>query len=200
MKKILFALLITLPLTASAQTVSGDDTSRYLAGAVTLNEAGYVTFQADYRATGKTQAELMKSLSEYIEQSIVNGPDHLDRSRITETDPATGLIAANIEEYLYFKRKAWTMDRVRFTYQLIYRVSDGGFSVEMRNLRYQYDDEAKPEVLRAEQWITDAEALNKEGTRLTRIGGKFRRFTIDRKDAIFQGSAAATDASLAKTQ
>ena len=64
----------------------------------------------------------------------------------------------------------------------------------MRNIRYLYDDISQAQTYRAEQWITDKEALNKAGTKLLRIPGKFRRFTIDRKDAIFLGAAKATGA------
>ena len=64
----------------------------------------------------------------------------------------------------------------------------------MRNLRYLYDDIPNAEVYRAEDWITDSEALNKSKTKLLRLPGKFRRFTIDRKDAIFRGAARATGA------
>ena len=38
---------------------------------------------------------------------------------------------------------------------------------------------------RAEEWITDKEGLNKSKTKLSKISGKFRRKTIDRKDEIF---------------
>ena len=38
---------------------------------------------------------------------------------------------------------------------------------------------------RAEDWITDANAFTKNGTKLARISGKFRTKTIDRKDEIF---------------
>ena len=46
----------------------------------------------------------------------------------------------------------------------------------------------------AEEWITDEEALSKDGKKLTRISGRFRRATIDRKDEIFRGAGLATGA------
>ena len=45
------------------------------------------------------------------------------------------------------------------------------------------------------KWITDKEALNKAQTKLLKIPGKFRRFTIDRKDEIFNGAAKAVGAA-----
>lgn len=189
MKKIALCLLLALPLAAGAQTQ--DNLDKYMAGAVPVNSSGFVYFAKDYEAPGKSQLELFRLLRDYTRKEIVDAPDHLPQARITEADSSTGIIAASIEEYLYFKRKAWTMDRVRFYYQLIFRISDGKYNVEMRNLRYIYDDVPQQEVLRAEQWITDEEALNKSKTKLLKIPGKFRRFTIDRKDAIFRGAARA---------
>lgn len=190
MKKILILLLLTLPLAVTAQK-GKDDPSKYLAGAVPVTPEGYVYFERTYEAPGKSKAELFEALRNYTQTIIVEGEDHLPQARITEADSVTGIIAASIEEYLYFKRKAWTMDRVRFYYQLIYRIEDGKFNIEMRRLHYLYDDVPQAQDYRAENWITDKEALNASKTKLTRIGGKFRRFTIDRKDDIFRGAAHA---------
>lgn len=192
MKKLILLLLAIMPLGCMAQ--QEDKTSKYLAGAVPVNEAGFVYFKKHYEVKGKSQADIYAALLQYTQKDIVEGADHLPQARITESDAGTGTIAANIEEYLYFKRKAWSMDRVRFYYQLIFQIKDSGFDVEMCNIRYLYDDISQAQTYRAEQWITDKEALNKAGTKLLRIPGKFRRFTIDRKDAIFLGAAKATGA------
>lgn len=183
---LLIAWMMIVPLCVCAQTHRGSATveSKYLAGSVPLVD-GQVRFMDNVTVDGLTSAALYGVLRQCIERQVVNGPDHLERSRITEADGAQGLIVASIEEYLYFKRKAWTMDRVRFTYQLICRVVPGGYTLEMRRLQYQYDDVPNPEVLYAEDWITDAEALRDGGRRLEKKPGKFRRGTIDRKDALF---------------
>lgn len=187
MKKLIVLFLALLPFGLNAQIENQD--AKYLAGAVPVNESGFVYFKKHYDVKDKTKAEIYERLYKFVEESVVSGADHLPQARITESDVATGVIVASMEEYLYFKRKAWTMDRVRFYYQLICQVTEGGFDIEMRNIRYIYDDVAQGQTYRAEQWIVDSEALNKAGTKLTRVGGKFRRFTIDRKDAIFRGAA-----------
>lgn len=187
MKKLIVLFLALLPVGLNAQIENQD--AKYLAGAVPVNESGFVYFKKHYDVKDKTKAEIFERLYKFVEESVVSGADHLPQARITESDVATGVIVASMEEYLYFKRKAWTMDRVRFYYQLICQVTEGGFDIEMRNIRYIYDDVAQGQTYRAEQWIVDSEALNKAGTKLTRVGGKFRRFTIDRKDAIFRGAA-----------
>lgn len=183
------ALLLALPLSAQQS-----EDEKYLAGAVPVNEAGFVEFKKTYTVRNKSKGEIYHSLKEYTQREIVGGENHLEQARITEADSANGVIAASMEEYLYFKRKAWTMDRVRFYYQLVFEVTDSMYTVTMRNLHYLYDDVPSPQDYRAENWITDEAALNKAGTKLTRVAGKFRRFTIDRKDEIFLGAARAAGA------
>lgn len=183
------ALLLALPLSAQQS-----EDEKYLAGAVPVNEAGFVEFKKTYTVRNKSKGEIYHSLKEYTQREIVEGENHLEQARITEADSANGMIAASMEEYLYFKRKAWTMDRVRFYYQLVFEVTDSTYTVTMRNLHYLYDDVPSPQDYRAENWITDEEALNKAGTKLNRVAGKFRRFTIDRKDEIFLGAARAAGA------
>lgn len=190
---LLAALLLSTQ--AQAQQPAQQNDSRYLAGAVTLTD-GFVSFSRHFDVPGKQRAEIFHALRTYFTQDVVGGPDHLPQARLVEDEAEEGLLAARMEEYLYFKRKAWVAHRVRFYYQLIAHVSDGGFDIEMRQLRYLYDDVAENQqsVYTAEQWITDEAALTSGGRRLTRIAGKFRRFTIDRKDELFRGAALAAGA------
>ena len=89
-----------------------------------------------------------------------------------------------------------------FYYQLFLQVDDGKFSATMRRLHYRYDPEITAgefdEDRRAEQWITDDAALTKNGTKLQRVSGKFRVFTIDRKNEVFRGLAKAAGAVVTK--
>ena len=172
MKKIILALLLCLPIAVSAQ--KGDDMSKYLVGAVPT-ENGYVTFKQDFKVDGSSKAQTYFALMDYAQKQLVEGPDHLEKARITEADTLNGLVVVSMEEYLYFKRKAWTSDRVRFNYQLILQVVDGGFSAEMRRLTYQYDDVPGTELRRAEDWIVDAVALTEDGKALKKKPGKHRR-------------------------
>jgi colicin import membrane protein len=57
--------------------------------------------------------------------------------------------------------------------------------MEMSHIKYFYEEERNPQRYKAEEWITDKEAVNKKNTRLLPLTGKFRRKTIDRKDYLF---------------
>ena len=193
MKRLLIILVMALPLCLFGQ----NDMSKYLEGAVPV-ENGFVTFKKEYTATGKSKAEIFEAIREYTLKQIVEGDNHLAQSRFTEVDEEAGVIAASIEETLYFRRSALVTHSTRFFYQLVYMISDGKFSVEMRRLHYLYDEATAAGIpeqeMPAEKWIVDSEALNKQKTKLTRIAGKFRRYTIDRKDEIFLGVAKAVGA------
>lgn len=201
MKKIFISLVLCLFTLSAFSQAKGD--TKYLAGAVPV-ENGFVNFKHTYTVEGKSRAELFTLLKDYTQSQIIENENSLPQTRITELSENEGIIAASIEETLYFTRKAWVSHSTRFFYQLVYYIEDGKFTIEMRRLRYIYADGtatgAAPETIKAEDWITDKEALNKTQTKLTRIAGKFRRATIDRKDEIFRGAARATGAIKKRVQ
>ena len=56
----------------------------------------------------------------------------------------------------------------------------------MTRIVYIYDEERNPTTYKAEEWINDKYGLNKKQTKLSRVSGKFRSKTIDRKDYLFE--------------
>ena len=199
MKKSLFLLCVLFlgvthnnwaQTTDKAQILTTDN---YLKGAVT-EKNGVVVFEETFIVPGKSKVDIFDSLKNYT-QSIVTGENHLPQSRITELSPNKDIIAASIEETLWFKRTALVSDFARFFYQLVFEVSDGQFKVTLLRLRYIYEPMATPgqdNVMLAEEWITDKEALKKDGTQLRRgTSKKFRIATIDRKNQLFRGAGRA---------
>lgn len=186
--------LILAPVSIKAQ----NDETKYLEGAVTLKN-GYIEFEKSYNVPGKSQEEIFGALQNYIQNSLIDGPESLKQSRMVKADSTNFTIVADLEEWLYFKRKAWVTHRTRFYYQIIAQAEEGRFNIIMRRIHYLYDEEERPgmaEPYHAEEWITDDMALNKEKTKLTRIAGKFRRYTIERKDEIFTNAARAAGAKV----
>lgn len=186
--------LILAPVSIKAQ--NGE--TKYLEGAVTLKN-GYVEFEKSYNVPDKSQEEIFGALQNYIQNSLIDGPESLKQSRMVKADSTNFTIVADLEEWLYFKRKAWVTHRTRFYYQIIAQAEEGRFNIIMRRIHYLYDEEERPgmaEPYHAEEWITDDMALNKEKTKLTRIAGKFRRYTIERKDEIFTNAARAAGAKV----
>ena len=199
MKKSLFLLcVLSLGVTHNnwAQTTDKAQiltTDNYLKGAVT-EKNGVVVFEETFIVPGKSKVDIFDSLKNYT-QSIVTGENHLPQSRITELSPNKDIIAASVEETLWFKRTALVSDFARFFYQLVFEVSDGQFKVMLLRIRYIYEPMATPgqdNVMLAEEWITDKEALKKDGAQLRRgTSKKFRIATIDRKNQLFRGAGRA---------
>lgn len=191
--KRLFAILMLMVGFASVVKAGAPVDPKYLSGAVPM-ENGMVMYHKTYAVPDKSAADIYAALRDYTQHNLVEGPDHGPQARITQDSPEEGLLVASIEETLWFLRRPMRSDFAQFYYQMIYEVKDGEFTVTMRSLRYLYNfstNENDVTSLRAEEWITDKEALAKKGTKLARVNGKFRRCTIDRKDAIFAASAKA---------
>ncbi len=185
MKKTVLISAIILPLSLYSQKPPVPE--KYAAGAVPVVD-GAVVFTKDYTLKGRSNAQIMDSLLAYANRLIL-AENSLPQCRISAYDKEKGLLAVNMEETIYFKRKAWLTDCTRAYYQLLFQTRDGGFTATMRNIRFLYEEERNGGFrYDAEKWITDDVALVKNGAKLSRLSGKFRTKTIDRKDELFEGA------------
>ena len=185
----LILLLFLLPILAFA----GNEDPKYLAGAVP-EQNGIVTFTQTFTVPGKQQAQTYQVMDAYIRQLLANARQDL-RTRIVSEDPATGEVVAKVEEIMTFKKKFLNWDHTYFRYLISAQCSaDSKVTLTITQISYLYgfDQEGNGgEHYRAEEWITDREAINKAGTKLYPRSGKFRRKTIDRVAEIFDNARAA---------
>lgn len=194
MRKIFNIILVTLLAFSASTTVMAQDYTnpKYLKGAVPV-ENSFVVFRQSYECPGRSQEEIYEALSDYT-KGLVAAKISLQQSRITQLTPEDGVIAASMEETLTFKSTNWILDTARFFYQVVFTTREGGFDAMIRRIHYLYEATDVPGIdtnYSAEDWITDRAALSRSG-KLTRVSGKkFRRCTIDRKDAIFEGAFQA---------
>ncbi len=195
MRKIL-TLVVAALLCGLAVKAAVPVDKKYLAGAVPV-VSGQVLYEKIYEVPGKTAGELLELVRGYAEAELVSGPDHGPQARLTEVNAEDGIVAASIQETMWFLRKPMRSDFCQFYYQIVFQVKDGAVDVMLRGLRYTYELTDRPEdalTVRAEEWITDKEALSKNGTKMKKMNGKFRKATVDRKDAIFQNIGKALGA------
>ena len=175
MKKILFILLCLPAILASA----ANENPKYLRGAVPERD-GIVTF---------TIYPVVKT---YIQQLVTNARQDL-RTRIVSDQDNT--IVANVEEIMTFRKKFLNWDHCFFRYLISAQCTpDSKVTLTITKISYQYqfDNEGNGgENFKAEEWISDAAAVNKAGTKLYPRCGKFRRKTIDRVEEIFTGARDA---------
>ncbi len=197
MKKLIVTILALMPLTMWAQDNTWElpeqeqeevkaekenPDQKYLLGAVPVVD-GKVVFSKTIEAPGKSAAQIYGILKQYMEK--MTKESNQIHSQILVADDSKHELGGSYEEWLVFKKTLLQLDRTRFLYVLEANCSDGKADVTLSRIRYLYDENRNPEHLKAEEWITDKEAVNKKGTKLLPISGKFRRKTIDRKDFLF---------------
>ena len=195
MKKLFIAILMAMPLIASAQdntwerieqaqVVKENPDAKYLIdGAVPVVD-GVVCWQTTINAPGKTAKQIYDILYKQMDK-MVNEPNQIANSAIVQDDKEKYELGAIFHEWLVFKNSTLSLDRTQLNFQLMVKYADGKADVKISHITYDYDLERKPVHYKAEEWITDKYAVNKKHTKLYPISAKFRRKTIDRKDFIF---------------
>ena len=195
MKKLFIAILMAMPLIASAQdntwerieqaqVVKENPDAKYLVdGAVPVVD-GVVCWQTTINAPGKTAKQIYDILYKQMDK-MVNEPNQIANSAIVQDDKEKHELGAIFHEWLGFKNSTLSLDRTQLNFQLMVKYADGKADVKISHITYDYDLERKPVHYKAEEWITDKYAVNKKHTKLYPISAKFRRKTIDRKDFIF---------------
>ena len=195
MKKFFIAILMAMPLIASAQdntwerieqaqVVKENPDAKYLVdGAVPVVD-GVVCWQTTINAPGKTAKQIYDILYKQMDK-MVNEPNQIANSAIVQDDKEKHELGAIFHEWLVFKNSTLSLDRTQLNFQLMVKYADGKADVKITHITYDYDLERKPVHYKAEEWITDKYAVNKKHTKLYPISAKFRRKTIDRKDFIF---------------
>ncbi len=85
-----------------------------------------------------------------------------------------------------FTDNAISFDRAFMNCAIIVNYSAQECSVTIERIKYDYTDSGKKQVILAEDYITYENAVNKKGTKLLVITGKFRKGTIDTKNKMFE--------------
>lgn len=212
MKKIIIFILTCLPLAAMAQNnvweipdeqvkeqpqkkekakeakAKPQENPKYLAGAVPLVD-GKVVFTLNKDVPGMSADSIYNKVYRVFEE-IVNeskAKDIQPASKIAAVNKGEHTIAVSMNEWLVFSNSFLSLDRTEFKYVLIAQATEGHIKVTMERIYYAYETNRDNGgmIAKAEEWITDKISLNKAGTKLTKISGKFRKKTIDRKDNIF---------------
>lgn len=198
MRKLIILIALLLPsLTFAQNTWETEDTEaeekqetivnpdqKYLTGAVPVVD-GKVVFSTSIKAPGKSVREVYNIVGRTM-TAITKEDNQLEGSRVVYSDTIKNEIAADIDEWLVFKSNAIMLDRTRFHYNMIANCKPGEATIKITRITYYYDEERDPQRFNAEEWITDKYGLRKNGQKLARMSGKFRKKTIDRKDYIFE--------------
>ncbi|MBQ7661989.1 MAG: DUF4468 domain-containing protein [Prevotella sp.] len=193
MKRLIIAMAMCLPMAAVAQDNSWEQNTtavkanvnpKYLAGAVPEVD-GKVVFETTIEAPGKTKKQIYDLLLEDMTR-LTKEDNQFEQSTIVQLENNDySQIVGSYQEWLVFKNKPLVLDRTRLFYHLIAEIKDGEATIKMTRIHYLYDEEREPTPYKAEEWINDKYGLNKKMTKTSRVSGKFRIKTIDRKDYLF---------------
>lgn len=197
MKKFIIAMMIALPMAATAQntwempeeeemaekTVKVNPDAKYLAGAVPTVD-GKVVFSTTLKAPNKSANEIYSILKKYMLR-MTKEKNQFETSSLSIQDSVNHMLAGVYQEWLVFKSSGLSLDRTRFKYTLIAQCEDGKADITISRISYLYEEERNPQKYTAEEWITDENALRKSKQKLLPMSGKFRRKTVDRKDYLF---------------
>ena len=195
MKKILIALLMMMPVLASAQDNTWErieveeqpkenPDAKYQATNAVPEIDGMVRWQTTLYAEGKAADEIYDILLQQLTKMTTEA-NQIGGSAVVLKDREKHELGAVYHEWLVFQDKVFSLDRTHFNFQLRVSITDGKCDVTIDHITYDYELERKPQHYKAEEWITDKYAVNKKHTKLYPISAKFRRKTIDRKDFIF---------------
>jgi colicin import membrane protein len=158
--------------------------AKYLEGAVPVNKDGMVEWKTGIDAAGKSADDLFNIVYNFCD-TLTRSDSQIKGSRIALINKTEHTIVCTIKEWLVFQNSSLCLDRSQFNYNLIIKCTDGHIDVTMNRVSYDYEkDRSTGFSINAEEWITDELGMNKKHTNVSRMSGKFRMKSIDRKNEI----------------
>ena len=172
MKRFCLSICLILGLTASWAQVE----TRYGKGNVTVVN-GRVLFQETI-ATTLDQATAFERITQWARQRFCK--PNVIVSKITSNDATNHTISLTAEEYIVFTNRFFVLDRTRINYWVEIQCNEESTTIKLTRINYWYEEEREGGLkFSAEEFITDEHAFNKNGTKMIKSQGKFRKGTID---------------------
>ena len=185
MKKTLLSLFVLMSIAISGKAATDD--SKYLAGAVP-EDNGIVTFKKTFSVQGKSAEVVRETMRQFVNDLVDKSiPAPGNYAGVMQDNDEEGIVARCCE-WMVFKKKPMCLDRTRFRYKIQAKTEGNRVSIVINTITYYYDEDMETQngvIIKAENWISDSEALNKAKTKLYPKSGKFRRKTVDRIEEIF---------------
>ena len=181
MKKLFFVLFMAVSATMVAQQTA--DMNKYLNKDAVPVVDGKVVFSDKIDILEGYSAEQVGAIATKWLEDLLAGFESPKNRIVLNKD---NRIAATGYAEVIFTDNAISLDRAFMNCVLIVNYSANECSVSVERIKYDYNNSGKSETYLAEDYITYENSVNKKGTKLSAITGKFRRGTIDKKDEIFK--------------
>lgn len=157
----------------------------YLAAGAVTEVDGKVQWTCDINVPGKNAQQIYDEMLR-IMSKLTKEENQLERSKVALVNEQEHKIASTMQEWLVFTSTFLSLDRAKMSYILNADCEDGHVKLTMERISYVYGEGKDTNYYKAEEWITDKNAVNKKHTRLLPMSGKFRKKTIDRKNELFK--------------
>ena len=182
MRRILVLLIAAvLPVLVSAQDKNGALDKYLQKEAVPVKEGKVVFTDSLNLMEGYTLAQLGDVAKKCLEGIIAEGKGK--KNMIVSQKENS--VAAVYQTELVFKDNSFSLDIASMECLLMLTFKDGQCWLDVERIKYSYDGGTGMETILAEDYITYENSVNKKGTKLYPVPGKFRRGTIDAIDAVF---------------
>ncbi len=157
---------------------------KYIQPGVVPEVDGKVVFSKDIPMEGLTAQQIYDKTYVALD-SLAHSGEQI-KSGIALINRKNYAIVARYQEWLEFSKSFISLDRTKFNYTIMATCTDGNLNVSISRISYSYEEDRQTGFkVTAEEWIADKHAVNKKRTKLLIGPAKFRKKTIDRKDAIF---------------
>lgn len=180
------------------------DRSVYLQEGAVPEKEGKVSFEKDIEVVARNKAQIMQSLQSWASVRYMANTEqgkwtdanyfkNLAYAQVYESDVEAGILTCQGNEEMVFTNKTLSKDYCTVTYTLRMTVTNQHVQATISDIVYTYNFNSTDEATRkpAEEWITDSEALSKDGSELLRGSARFRVKTIDLADELFKEIADA---------
>lgn len=182
MKNRILYTLALLAICLSAVAQENYNIEKYLKAGAVPTVGGKVVFTDSVSIVDGYTAEQVNTLARAWVESFLNGRDAA-RNRVVKEE--NGRIDVMAQQEIVFANNAFSYDKALMNYVVTLNSTPDKCIITLSRISYNYNDGTTTEVIIAEDYITDENAVNKKGTRLIPMTGKFRRKTIDTADEIF---------------
>lgn len=182
MKNRILYTLALLAICLSAVAQENYNIEKYLKAGAVPTVGGKVVFTDSVSIVDGYTAEQVNTLARAWVESFLKDRDAA-RNRVVKEE--NGRIDVMAQQEIVFANNAFSYDKAQMNYVVTLNSAPDKCIISISRISYNYNDGTTTEVIIAEDYITDENAVNKKGTRLIPMTGKFRRKTIDTADEIF---------------
>lgn len=178
------ALLVVLSLMVGIAAISQDNggMEKYLKEGAVPSVGGKVVFSDSVAIIQGYSAQQVNSIVRTWIDGYLKGNKGPKNKVVVDKD---GRIDAIAQTDIVFTDNSFSYDKASMNFVLSLNSTADKCSIAISRITYNYNDGDGMELIVAEDYITDDNAVNKKRTRLYPITGKFRRKTIDTVEDIF---------------